>query len=68
MNKIYQEMNNVGRNFNRVMGDSYDMVEILAMEPAVKDPVKPQKVRINRGSIAFNDVRFQAQWSEDRPV
>ena len=53
------EMNNVGRNFNRVMGDSYDMVEILAMEPAVKDPVKPQKVRINRGSIAFNDVRFR---------
>jgi len=53
------EMNNVGRNFNRVMGDSYDMVEILAMQPAIADTTEPEEVRITRGSIAFNKVRFQ---------
>jgi ATP-binding cassette subfamily B protein len=52
------EMNNVGRNFNRVMGDSYDMVQILALEPTIQDPKQPQTSRIARGSIQFKDVIF----------
>ncbi len=52
------EMNNVGRNFNRIMGDSYDMVEILDLEPEIKDPERPEKSRIVRGGIVFDNVTF----------
>lgn len=52
------EMNSVGRNFNRVMGDSYDMVEILSMEPTIADPINPEPSRIHRGGIKFNEVVF----------
>lgn len=52
------EMNSVGRNFNRIMGDSYDMVEILNMQPEILDPKKPEKSRIHRGGIKFLDVSF----------
>lgn len=52
------EMNSVGRNFNRIMGDSYDMVEILATEPTIRDPIAPEKSRISRGGIRITDVTF----------
>jgi ATP-binding cassette subfamily B protein len=34
------------------------MTNILEMEPEVQDPTEPEKVRINRGEIKFNDVDF----------
>lgn len=52
------EMNNVGRNFNRIMGDSYDMVEILEMKPTITDPEQPEESRIVRGGIEFRKVKF----------
>lgn len=52
------EMNNIGRNFNRVMGDAYDMVEILGLEPDVKDVSQPEAVTIHRGGITFDKVMF----------
>jgi ATP-binding cassette subfamily B protein len=52
------EMNSVGRNFNRIMGDSYDMVEILALEPTILDPKEPEVSKINRGGIVFDNVEF----------
>lgn len=53
------EMNSVGRNYNRIMGDSYDMVEILNLEPTITDPVKPEESKISRGSIVLEGVRFK---------
>ena len=32
------EMNNIMRNYNRVMGDAYDMTEILSITPHIQDP------------------------------
>lgn len=52
------EFNSVLRNYNRAFGDAHDMVEILAIEPEVKDPVKPQKSRITQGGIVFKDMQF----------
>ncbi len=52
------EMNSVGRNFNRIIGDAYDMIEILSMEPEIKDPVTPEKVGMSRGEIQLSDVTF----------
>lgn len=59
------EMNSVGRNFNRIMGDSYDMVEILNQEPMVRDPESPEKSRINRGGIKFSNVVFRHEGQDD---
>lgn len=53
------EMNNIGRNFNRVMGDAYDMVEILNIEPTITDPEKPEKSKIVRGGIQLHNVVFR---------
>jgi ATP-binding cassette, subfamily B, bacterial len=47
------------RNINRSFGDATDMTRILQLEPAIKDPANPQKVRIHRGRIEFVDVGFR---------
>lgn len=52
------EMNNIMRNYNRIMGDAYDMVEILNIIPEIKDEIKPEKSRIVRGGINFENVTF----------
>lgn len=46
------------RNYNRSFGDASDMVEILAIEPEVKDPVNPEKLKIKDGNIKFDRVDF----------
>jgi ATP-binding cassette subfamily B protein len=46
------------RNYNRSFGDAADMVEILQIEPEVKDPKRPEKSRISHGAISFNTVVF----------
>lgn len=52
------EMNNIMRNYNRVMGDAFDMVEILHMDTEINDPANPEKPRITRGRIEFKNVTF----------
>lgn len=52
------EMNSVGRNFNRIMGDAYDMIEILEDKPEIKDPKSPQKLTMHRGGIRLSNVTF----------
>ncbi len=52
------EMNSIMRNYNRVIGDAYDMVEILNMDTEISNPVHPEKPRIIHGKIEFKDVTF----------
>jgi len=52
------EFNNIMRNYNRVMGDAHDMVEILNLPVQIEDPKHPQKPHILRGTIEFKDVTF----------
>ena len=52
------ELNQVGRNFNRVMGDAHDMVEILSLKPEITDPTNPEPVKMLRGGITFKNVTF----------
>lgn len=56
---LFQFSNNALRNYNRSFGDAADMVEILLLEPEIKDPEQPEKVRINRGKITFDHVTFK---------
>lgn len=46
------------RNINRSLGDSVEMTEILGIEPEVQDPAQPEKVRIRRGEVRFDNVSF----------
>ncbi|HET8671956.1 MAG TPA: ABC transporter ATP-binding protein, partial [Candidatus Saccharimonadales bacterium] len=46
------------RNYNRALGDSQDMTEILGIQPEVQDPKKPEKNRINEGAITFRKMSF----------
>ncbi|HMH70119.1 MAG TPA: ABC transporter ATP-binding protein [Candidatus Saccharimonadales bacterium] len=51
------EMNNIMRNYNRIMGDAHDMTEILALEPTVVDR-STAELQVPKGAIVFQDVVF----------
>lgn len=46
------------RNYNRAIGDSKAMTEILNEQPSVQDVAKPIALGVKDGSIEFNDVDF----------
>lgn len=46
------------RNYNRAFGDAQSMMEILAIEPGIKDLLHPEKSRITKGTIEFNHMSF----------
>jgi ATP-binding cassette subfamily B protein len=56
------------RNINRAFGDAADMTEILQLEPAIKDPVDPEPVRIRHGKIEFKDVNFRYEEDEKQSL
>lgn len=51
------EMNNIMRNYNRIMGDAHDMTEILKLEPSVIDTTK-KKLIVSDGSLAISNITF----------
>ncbi|HSX35632.1 MAG TPA: ABC transporter ATP-binding protein [Patescibacteria group bacterium] len=53
------------RNYNRSFGDAAEMVSILQITPEILDPEQPEKSRIDDGEIAFNDVVFTHDGSQD---
>ncbi len=63
--QLFMFSNNALRNYNRAIGDAGDMIEILRTTPEILDPKKPEPVRINRGDIVFDAVRFQHDGSAD---
>lgn len=46
------------RELNRAFGDAEEMTKILATEPEILDPKKPEKSKIRRGDIVWKDVTF----------
>ncbi len=56
--QLFGFSNQTLRNYNRAIGDAAEIVEIMALEPEVKDPKEPKKARMLRGEIRFNDVTF----------
>ena len=65
--QLFQFSNAHLRNYNRAIGDASDMVRILSMEPAVKDPKNPITPTISRGEIKFENVVF-AHSGTDEPI
>src|SRR3989344_1078499 len=63
--QLWMFTNNALRNYNRAFGDASEMTEILGLEPEIKDPVNPEKVRIHEGNISFKAVDFTHDGSAD---
>ncbi|HSW79772.1 MAG TPA: ABC transporter ATP-binding protein [Candidatus Saccharimonadales bacterium] len=63
--QLFQFSLNSLRNFNRSIGDASEMTEILLQKPEVVDPEKPEKVRIKKGAIAFENVIFTHNGADD---
>jgi len=58
VDQLFNFGNQALRNYNRSVGDAYDMVQKLAMQPTVQDPEKPEKPRISKGRVTFSGVVF----------
>lgn len=59
------EFQNVLRQYNRAIGDSSDMIKILAIEPEIKDSENPEEVRIKDGQIDINNLSFTHDENSD---
>jgi ATP-binding cassette subfamily B protein len=51
------EINNIMRNYNRIMGDAHDMAEILKTKPAITDG-SDTALDATKGGIDFENVTF----------
>lgn len=51
------EMNNIMRNYNRIMGDAHDMTEILQLKPTIID-ASDKELAVKKGTITINDISF----------
>ncbi|HSE61549.1 MAG TPA: ABC transporter ATP-binding protein [Candidatus Saccharimonadales bacterium] len=56
--KLWDFSNSAMREYNTALGNAKSMVEILGKKPLVRDPVKPEDVRINKGDIALQHVTY----------
>ena len=55
---LWEFAHNSLRQYNRAIGDAKEMMEILDIEPDVKDPAHPQKLHAKSGAITFENVTF----------
>lgn len=62
------EMNNIMRNYNRVMGDAHDMTKILDTTASIKDVSHPEEVTFHRGGIEFKNVTFGYESKDSSPL
>ncbi len=51
------EMNNIMRNYNRIMGDAHDMTQILQLSPLVKDHTT-HVLEVTKGEVEFKAISF----------
>jgi ATP-binding cassette subfamily B protein len=61
------EFQNVLRQYNRALGDANDMIEILQIEPGIKDPPHPEPSRIHHGAITIDRMSF-THGESDEPL
>lgn len=65
VHRLWEFSQNTLRNYNRALGDSQDMIEILHTSPEVKDRPKPEQSRIKKGAINLKNVGFTHDRSKD---
>jgi ATP-binding cassette subfamily B protein len=63
--RLWEFSSNVIRNYNRSIGDAQEAVATLNTEPAVQDLTRPEKLRIHKGVVDFNNVTFAHTGAND---
>jgi ATP-binding cassette subfamily B protein len=58
------EMNNIMRNYNRIIGDAHDMTQILSETPSVIDRSK-KKLVVTKANIDFKNMSFAHDGNEE---
>lgn len=58
VDQLFNFGNNGLRNYNRSVGDAFDMVDKLSKKPTIQDPALPEEPRINAGEVVFDNVTF----------
>ena len=53
------DVNNILKSVNRVFGDAHDMTAILDTEDAVQDHPNVKDIKVTKGAIKFDAIRFQ---------
>lgn len=56
------------RNYNRAFGDAQAMMDNLDIEPAIKDPRRPQKALVSAGQITFDNIVFAHDSVREKPL
>ncbi len=57
--QLFEFSNSGLRNYNRAIGDASEMALTLRQPAEVKDPAKPEPVRMDKGVIDFREVTFK---------
>lgn len=58
-------LSHLSRTVEQALSDAAEMTEILGVALEVKDPAKPQKLVVTEGAIAFKNVTFTHDGSND---
>ncbi len=67
VNRQLWEMNGITRNYNRVIGDAYEMASILHTDFDLVDS-SSKKLAVKNGEVVFNDVTFTHDKGEGERV
>jgi ATP-binding cassette subfamily B protein len=59
------QMNNVMRNYNRIIADAHDMTEILLLPNSITNQENAKSLKVTEGTIQFNDMAFSHSESKD---
>jgi ATP-binding cassette, subfamily B, bacterial len=59
------DLSNMTRTIEQSVADAEEMVEVFDVKPEVKDPAKPEQIRIKKGEIVCDDVDFTHDGAND---
>ncbi len=68
MSRMFHFINGIGyamRRFAGSLSDAKEMIEILDQEIDIKDPENPEKCKISKGDISFENVSFEYKDGKD---
>jgi len=66
VDQLFSFGNQALRNYNRSIGDGFDMVNHLSTAPGIEDPLRPETSRIKDGGILFKDMVFDHEGKDNK--
>ncbi len=66
VDQLFSFGNQALRNYNRSIGDGFDMVRHLSTPPGIEDPPQPEASKIKDGGILFKDMVFDHEGKDNK--